>query len=84
LVVNTTPIGMSGEALPEPIVETAAGLIDLPYAASATSAITAAMGRGIPHTDGNEFLMRQAIASFAVWTDVEIELDDLVRALRNV
>jgi shikimate dehydrogenase len=83
LVVNTTPIGMSAESLPEPVVQTAAGLIDLPYAASATRAITVAIGRGIPHADGNEFLVRQAIASFALWTGVEIQYDDLVETLRN-
>jgi shikimate 5-dehydrogenase len=58
-------------------------LIDLPYAASATRAITVAIGRGIPHADGNEFLVRQAIASFALWTGVEIQYDDLVETLRN-
>lgn len=83
LVINTTPIGMSGESLPDRVLEVASGLIDLPYAAEPTAAIAAAGAMGIPRADGHEFLMRQAIGSFALWTGVEIGFEELMNALRN-
>lgn len=83
LVVNTTPIGMKGDALPEGVLEVASGLIDLPYGPGQTPAVAYATSRGIPRADGHEFLLRQAIASFALWTGVETDLDALRAALRK-
>lgn len=83
LVINTTPLGMAGEQLPDGVLEVATGLIDLPYGLEATPAISAAGLRGIPHADGHEFLLRQAIASFTLWTGAAIELDELNEALRK-
>lgn len=84
LVINTTPLGMSGEKLPEGIVETASGLIDLPYATAPTPAIHLADGNGIPRADGHEFLLRQAIVSFRLWTGVQVDYDAVTAALRNI
>lgn len=83
LVVNTTPIGMKGETLPEGLLEVAGGLIDLPYGATPTPAIETARGLGIHVVDGHEFLLRQAMASFAMWTGVTLEFDDVAAELRN-
>lgn len=83
LVINTTPLGMGGESLPESVLEVAAGLVDLPYGPAKTPAVVSAEQMGIPYADGHEFLLRQAIASFATWTGEQIELDALQQALRK-
>ncbi|HEX6286251.1 MAG TPA: hypothetical protein VFZ80_02110 [Acidimicrobiia bacterium] len=84
LVINATPMGMSGESLPEGILAASRGLIDLPYGDTATPAIRWAERTGTPHVDGHEFLIRQAIESFRLWTGVEIRYSHLTDALRNV
>lgn len=84
LVVNTTPLGMSGETVPEGVLEAASGLIDLPYGAAATPAVTRAASRGMPHADGHEFLLRQAIASFTLWTGAQIGFEALAEHLRKL
>lgn len=84
LVVNTTPLGMGGEQLPNEILGSAAGLIDLPYGQVTTPAVAYAVANDLPYSDGHEFLLRQAIASFAIWTGVDTDLDALRSALRKV
>jgi len=84
LVINTTPIGMGGEMLPDGVIEVAAGLIDLPYGTETTPAIETAQRLGRPVADGHEFLTRQAMASFALWTGTEVGFDRLWAALRKV
>lgn len=84
LVINTTPIGMSGDLFPTTALTGAVGFIDLPYSTSPTPASTWARAHGIPCVDGEEFLIRQAIASFEVWTGVRTDLFALLSLLRNV
>lgn len=83
IVINTTPLGMGSESLPEDVLEVASGLVDLPYGPTRTPGVVAAEQLGIPFADGHEFLLRQAIASFASWTGESIELDGLQQALRK-
>lgn len=83
LVINTTPLGMRGESLPEGVLEAGSGLVDLPYGPAETPAVVSAQHMGIPYADGHEFLLRQAIASFASWTGQQIELKELQQALRK-
>lgn len=83
IVVNTTPLGMGGESLPPGVLEVASGLVDLPYGPTKTPAVAFAEQKGIPYADGHEFLLRQAIASFASWTGERIDLDELQQALRK-
>jgi shikimate dehydrogenase len=83
LVINATPVGMHDEHLPEGVLGTAAGLIDLPYGPTGTAAVAEALSRGIPVADGHEFLMRQAMASFTSWTGVGVAFDDLLARLRK-
>ncbi|HUG32279.1 MAG TPA: hypothetical protein VMM14_05240 [Acidimicrobiia bacterium] len=84
LVINGTPLGMAGETLPEGLLEVASGLIDLPYGDLVTPAVerTRATHR-IEVVDGHEFLLRQAMASFRLWTGVQVEYAALERALRK-
>lgn len=84
LVVNTTPLGMASETLPTGTLDVADGLIDLPYSRTVTPAVATASQRGIPHADGHEFLLRQAIASFSLWTGATLHFNDVADALRNV
>ena len=84
LVVNATPLGMSGELLPDRVVDLAGALVDLPYAETATPATTEAMGRGLPAVDGLEFLARQAAASFLWWTGENVDSAKLAEIARNV
>jgi shikimate dehydrogenase len=84
LVINTTPIGMAGEDLPHDVLRVAAGLLDLPYGPTPTPAVMAASRFGIPTVDGHEFLIRQAMASFAIWTGREVDYDRVASKLRKV
>jgi shikimate dehydrogenase len=83
LVINTTPIGMRGETLPGGILEVAGGLIDLPYRSASTPAVERATEIGIPLVDGHEFLVRQAMESFAMWTGEETAYERVATALRK-
>lgn len=68
VVVNATPLGMSGEPLPAGIVESAAGMVDLAYGAEETPAVRAARSAGLPVADGIDVLVAQAARSFEAWT----------------
>ncbi len=84
LLINTTPLGMSGEPLPGSVVEASGGLIDLAYGTSATPAMGEATSRGIPAVDGVEFLSVACAASFEWWTGVGVDSNRLLEAARNV
>lgn len=83
LVINATTLGMRREALPDGILQGASGLIDLPYGETPTPAIELASKMGIGFVDGREFLMRQAMASFRIWTGESVNLDRLRETLKN-
>jgi shikimate dehydrogenase len=83
LVINATPIGMAGETLPAGVLRSAAAIIDLPYGTVATPAVAEAVAMGIPAVDGLEFLIRQAIGSFTMWTGAHVEFDDVLDTLRK-
>lgn len=83
LVINATSLGMAGENLPDGILEASSGLTDLPYGTEPTPAVRRSKTLGIPVADGHEFLLRQARASFALWTGVSITVEALSDHLRN-
>lgn len=83
VVVNATPLGMSGEALPPQVLESASLLIDLPYGDRPTPAVEFALARGMALVDGLEFLARQAAASFEWWTGAVVDSALLIDAARN-
>ena len=84
LLVNATPLGMGGESLPSGLLEAASGLIDLPYGSASTPAVTTASQLGIPVVAGLEFLIRQAIESFNLWTGSGVAFGDVAHALRKI
>jgi len=84
LVVNATPLGMSGEHLPEEVLNNATGLIDLPYGDLETPAVGYARAGNIRVVDGLEFLGIQAAASFTWWTGAVVDSMLLVETARNI
>lgn len=83
VVVNATPLGMQGEALPHGVLEAAAGLVDLAYGPDETSAVHEAKGRGLPVADGIAMLAAQAAASFRLWVGEDPPESVMERAARN-
>ncbi len=83
VVINATPLGMAGEALPGPVLEAASGLFDMVYGDTVAPSVTAARVRGIPATDGLAMLVAQAAASFELWTGLAAPRDVMERAARG-
>jgi len=83
VLVNATPLGMSGESLPHGLVDSAAGLFDMAYGASRTAAVTAAGSRSLPSVNGVEMLLHQAAVAFELWTGMTAPLAAMGAALRN-
>ena len=81
VVVNATPVGMRGEALPTEVVAASSGLFDMAYGSRPTPAVRLAREQGLPVADGPDMLLAQAAASFAIWTGVNPPLDEMRAAL---
>jgi len=82
VVINATPLGMNGEALPEGLLEGAAGLLDMPYGDEVTPAVRTAQSLGIPHADGLVMLAGQAAEAFRLFTGQRVPADIMERAAR--
>jgi shikimate dehydrogenase len=80
VIVNATPLGMSGERLPPGLVEASVGICDLAYGPAETPAVTEARGRGLPVVDGIEVLVAQAARSFWLWTGREPPIEVMRQA----
>jgi shikimate dehydrogenase len=83
IVVNATPLGMRGEPIPGGLLESAIGLVDLPYGQTDTPAVRSALRLGLPVVDGIEFLTLQAAASFEWWTDTPAPFEIMLSAARK-
>ncbi len=68
LIVNATPLGVHGEALPLPPLGPGVVAVDLLYRPSATPFQTAAREAGGVMFGGLGLLLRQAAISFELWT----------------
>jgi len=84
VLVNATPVGMNGEALPPGAMAGAVGLIDMAYGSGPTPACGDAVRRGIPVADGLDVLVAQAAESFTWWTGLEAPRDIMLGAARNL
>jgi shikimate dehydrogenase len=80
VVVNATPLGAEGSALPPGVLEGACGLYDLPYGEAPTPTVASARGRGLPVADGLDHLVAQGSLSFLLWTGREAPLQAMRRA----
>jgi shikimate dehydrogenase len=83
-VVNATPIGMHGGALPEAVTSRAAALFDMTYGESTSESLAAASAMGLPTADGIDLLAAQAEESFRIWTGLTPPEGLFERAARNV
>lgn len=70
LVVNATPLGLHGEALPERLMRLGAGAtaLDLTYGPEPSPFLAAAAARGARALDGRGMLVGQAVRAFHAWT----------------
>lgn len=85
-VVNATSLGMRpADPLPLPIggLPAGAAVVDLVYAPDATPWVRAARAAGHLAFDGGEMLLRQAAASFALWTGLPAPLEVMRTALEE-
>ncbi|MEQ8652727.1 MAG: shikimate dehydrogenase [Kiloniellales bacterium] len=83
LVVNTTSLGMQGQAaldLPLDRLPGHALVTDLVYAPLETPLLAAAARRGNPTVDGLGMLLHQARPGFAAWFGVEPQVDQALRS----
>ena len=81
-VINTTPLGMSGETLPDGVVERAGALLDMAYGFERTPAIAHALALGIPAADGLSMLVGQAAAAFELFPGEEAPIYVMEQAAR--
>jgi len=81
-IVNATPIGMRGEALPHAILEGAVGLLDMTYGGGQTPAMLTMARRGLPAIGGEYMLVGQAAAAFSIWTGAAPPFDVMLAAAR--
>jgi shikimate dehydrogenase len=86
LVVNATPIGMRGEALLSRVTfRPNQCVIDLIYSPPTTPLIERARAGGANGWGGLGMLVRQAAASFAIWTGQQAPLDAMsAAAIRGI
>jgi len=68
LIVNATPLGAHGEALPTPALDAAALVVDLLYRPASTPLQTAARDAGVAAFGGIGLLLHQAALSFELWS----------------
>jgi shikimate dehydrogenase len=83
LVVNATPLGLHGEALPDDLMALEPGQVALDLIYRPTPFLATATERGARAVDGLGMLVGQAAASFERWTGVDAPLDALWAAARS-
>ncbi len=87
VVVNATPLGLHAGNLPRGVLDDAAGLLEMNYGRGETAAASTLRSRGLPVAEGELMLVGQAVASFAIWTGIEVPaavmLDALARHSRD-
>lgn len=82
LVVNATPLGLHGEAVPEPFLRLRPGqmALDLVYGREDTPFLAAARAAGLPAADGLGMLVGQAALAFERWTGAPAPVQEMRRA----
>lgn len=84
LVVNATPVGLHGNAVPIPIeaLPPACAVFDLAYAAGETAWVRAARAAGHRAADGEGMLIEQGAIAFERWFGVPPDRNAMWKALR--
>ncbi len=87
LVVNATPIGLSGDESVDPVALSAiprdARVMDLVYRRSTTPWVTRCTAAGLVAIDGLEMLLQQGALAFAYWLGLPPDLDVMRRAVER-
>lgn len=81
VVVNATPLGMAGDNLPTGVLDGAVGLLEMAYGRGRTPAESHLRSKGYPVARGELMLVGQGVASFAIWTGVEVPPEVMLDAL---
>ena len=81
VVVNATPLGMTGDNLPDGVLDEAAGLLEMNYGGGETPAAAFLRSRNRPVAPGELMLVGQGAASFAIWTGVDVPPAVMLAAL---
>jgi shikimate dehydrogenase len=83
LLINATPIGTASDEtpVPPPLLRPDLAVLDLVYRPSPSRLVRDALGVGAPARGGAGMLLRQAAASFTLWTGREAPLDVMRAAL---
>jgi shikimate dehydrogenase len=83
VVVNTTPVGLEGEAVPVAVgsLPRDAAVMDLAYRAGETPWVRAARAAGHRAADGLEMLIEQGAHAFEWWFGIPPDRDIMRRAL---
>ena len=83
IVINATPIGLSGDDMPVPVARLArdAAVMDLAYRRGQTPWVRAAIAAGHRAADGLEMLIAQGAAAFERWFGLSPDLDVMRRAV---
>jgi shikimate dehydrogenase len=83
LVVNATPIGMAGEAMPCDVttIPRDAGVMDLVYRDGETPWVRAARAAGLRAADGLEMLLAQGARAFERWFGIAPDMAAMRRAV---
>jgi shikimate dehydrogenase len=84
MVVNATPIGLSGDDVPMDPASLRAGTLvfDLVYRRGMTPWVLRARARGLPAADGMAMLVEQGALSFTRWFGVEPDREAMYAAVR--
>jgi shikimate dehydrogenase len=85
LIVNATPIGLAGDAVPvDPAILAADALVfDLAYRRGLTPWIVRARARGLKAADGLSMLVEQGALAFSRWFGIAPDRDAMWAAVRG-
>jgi shikimate dehydrogenase len=83
LIINATPVGMSGDQLPIELdaIRPDALLLDLVYGPGETALVREARQRGHKAADGLRMLLHQGVAAFELWFQRDPDADVMWSAL---
>ena len=83
MVVNASPVGMTGDAVPVPVdqIPRGAAVVDLVYRAGGTPWSRAAIARGHRACDGLPMLVEQGAAAFERWFGIRADRAAMWRAV---
>ena len=83
IVINATPVGLSGDAVPVDVASLRddAAVMDLAYRRGETPWVRAARARGLVAADGRQMLVEQGAAAFVRWFGEEPDRAAMLAAL---